>query len=393
MGARAIENAESLSLAELKIGGDRDLPASKASDSAFLKLKMHPQLLIPEPTRKRLAGYRNSLLSGALSAGARLAQALKDQAKALDDDDALLAALLDTKRPQIFAESAVAGNGSDWSAVELGLLGDLSVAVQVRVFDDGKHHAPTVHEKPFPATLVFTPGALLRNGRGCCPADWSEVVFPDQQLNEEGYFGLYERRLLPVCQFVSARACATEQSALVTLPGLGCGQFAGPFAGQLGAALERVLVRFLETHGASLPGIAAVVFDPYNECANSRRDIHGISLRVRPLLDGNQHRPQLAHPAAHADEGEDFSECALFSVVAWDHVSWPGNDFLAGSRCTDDGVKAAATDCMRALTGVEGRYDKTTNAYLPPPPFRTWEDLVIRKGLSLSGLIRQLSTS
>ena len=68
-------------------------------------------------------------------------------------------------------------------------------------------------------------------------------------------------------------------------------------------------------------------------------------------------------------------------MVAWDHVSWPGNDYWIGAasslaicdaftrgmhmmltmigpvrpgkRCTDDGVKAAATDTMRALTGVE----------------------------------------
>ncbi len=32
----------------------------------------------------------------------------------------LLGKLFDTKRPQIFAESAVAGDGSDWSLTELG---------------------------------------------------------------------------------------------------------------------------------------------------------------------------------------------------------------------------------------------------------------------------------
>ena len=65
------------------------------------------------------------------------------------------------------------------------------------------------------------------------------------------------------------------------------------------------------------------------------------------------------------------SDCMLFSIVAWDHVSWPGNDFFAGSRCTDDGVKAAATNSMFALTGIEGHYDPDRGAYLPPPPYRT----------------------
>lgn len=345
-------------------------------------------LLIPEDTRTRLNKYRETLLAGQSTAGGYLAGILKTRPMALNDDESFLAALLDTKRPQIFAESAVAGDGSDWSGIELGLLGDLSVAVPVTVFDDGQHHAPAVHEEPFEATLVFTPGALLRNGRGCTPADWNEVVAQGGQIDEDGYFRLYERRLLPVFQFISDRASATGKRALVTLPGLGCGQFAGPFAGQLGAMLEGTLVRLLETHGPLLSGIRGVVFDPYNECANAQRELQGISFRVRPLLAGNQRRSQLAKPAAHEEGNEDFSDCTLFSLVAWDHVSWPGNDFNAGARCTDDGVKAAATDALRALTGVEGGYDPATNAYLPPKPFRTWKQVIEQNDLRLSEALR-----
>ena len=81
--------------------------------------------------------------------------------------------------------------------------------------------------------------------------------------------------------------------------------------------------------------------------------------------------------------GDDFSDCVLFSIVAWDHVSWPGNDFFVGSRCTDDGVKAAATDSMAVLTGVEGHYDPDQWAYIPPTPYRTWREVVDRNSLSL----------
>jgi hypothetical protein len=80
---------------------------------------------------------------------------------------------------------------------------------------------------------------------------------------------------------------ATEgKHALLAIPGLGCGQFAGPFAGQLGAELQAVLERFLTQHGASFPHIKAVYYGPYNECSNSRQNIHGISLMVRPLFQG-----------------------------------------------------------------------------------------------------------
>ena len=61
----------------------------------------------------------------------------------------------------------------------------------------------------------------------------------------------------------------------------------------------------------------------------------------------------------------------LFSVVAWDHVSWPGNDFYAGQRKTDDGVKAAATTAMQIVktspssqsaTGANTNWPKTSAA-------------------------------
>ena len=72
-------------------------------------------------------------------------------------------------------------------------------------------------------------------------------------------------------------------------------------------------------------------------------------------------------------------------------MSWPGNDFYGGSRSTDDGVKAAATDSMFVLTGLRGRYDEKTHCYLPPAGYRTWGDLVSRNRLRLSAMGRLLT--
>ena len=157
-----------------------------------------------------------------------------------------------------------------------------SIAVPVTIFDDGSHAAPTPHVPPCPGTLVFTPGALLRNGRGQTPADWPETTTPDGQLFTEGYYRLYRRRLLPVFSYINDRA-ARPRSAFVTVPGLGCGQFSGSFRGELGAQLRAVLERLLVEYGASLPNLKVVYFDPYDECENDRREIHGISFMVRPL--------------------------------------------------------------------------------------------------------------
>jgi hypothetical protein len=333
-------------------------------------------IIIPESTATRAAAYLRALRARRAGPGAFLRDRLEGaDLGALTEHD-LLGRLLDTKRPQIFAETAVVGDGTDWNLTELGLLGDVSIAVPVLIFDDGNHAAPTPHATPFSGMLIFTPGALLRNGRGHTPADWTEASAPDGRVSPEGYYNLYRRRLLPVFRFINDHA-ARPRSAFLTVPGLGCGQFAGPFRGQLGARLQAVLERLLTEHGASLPNLRAVYFDPYSECDNARREIHGISYLVRPLTaPGNQKRSQLCRPAAYSERGDDFSDCTLYSIVAWDHVSWPGNDFYAGARATDDGVKAAATSSMTALTGLQGQYDPARGKYQPPPPYRDWGEAV-----------------
>ena len=342
-----------------------------------------PHTLIPDETRTRLAEYLASLQAGSAFAGKRLKDNLTGLELAAMTEAGFLDALLNTKPPQIFAASAVAGDGSDWNLTELGILGDISLAVPVKVFDNGHHTVPVPHVEPFAGTLVFTPGALLRNGRGQTPADWVEVTNSHGDLDPEGYYSLYERRLLPVFHHVNASAAVQSKQALLTIPGLGCGQFAGPFAGRLGAELQTVLERFLTKHGELFPHIKVVYYDPFNECANSRQEIHDISFMVRPLRQGNSMKSQLCPPSDYAEDGDDFSDCILFSVVAWDHVSWPGNDYFGGSRCTDDGVKAAARDSMAVLTGIEGHYDPHRGAYLPPAPYRTWEEVVRQNGLRL----------
>lgn len=346
---------------------------------------MRPTLLIPQTTHSRLKQYLADLQDRSAQPGVKLTSTLRTRDLATLTTQDLTEALLDTKSPQIFAESEVVGDGSDWTLTELRLLGDLSISVDVTVFDDGRHQSPQPHARPFPATLVYVPGALLRHGSGGEPADLAEVTSPDGALCPEGYYQLYERRLFPVFEHINRAAHDRQTPAFVTIPGLGCGQFAGRFQGRLGQSLQNTLERFLKTHGEAFEMIQSVYYDPYDECTNQKASIHGISFRVRPLARGNAFKPQLCPPPAYAENDEDdFSHCQLYSLVAWDHVSWPGNDFFAGSRCTDDGVKAAATDSMHALTGIQGSYDRSKAAYLPPKPHRTWAAAVRTHGIKLS---------
>lgn len=339
------------------------------------------QVLLHEASFARVDAYLNSLKSGG-KAGKRLQVKLNSD---IPDDftvEELLEDLINTKDPQIFAESVVVGDGSDWNLAELSILGDISIATPITVFDNGAHRNPVVHEKPFLATLLFVPGALLRNGCNFTPADWGEVVL-DRQINSQGYFSLYERRLLPLFAYTNEICREKGKRALITIPGLGCGQFAGPFAGKLGLELQSALKRILEVHGSKFPFLKAVYYDPFNECENKRFEINGISFMVRPLLKGNEGKSQLCQPIKLADKGDDFTNCELFSMVAWDHVSWPGNDFYGGSRATDDGVKAAATDSMSVMTGVEGSYNQASNCYEPPKSYSNWGSVVAKNKLKL----------
>jgi hypothetical protein len=337
------------------------------------RILLHPESLL------ELRAYRQRLLSeGLRNAGRRLRKEIQDDHDLSGmGDEAFLERLVNTKPPLLYAESWVYGDGRDWNADELSILGDVGVAVRVEVFDDGRHSAPEVHAEPFLACLLFVPGALLRNDRGGVPADWS-VVAPGGEIGRAAFEALYERRLLPALLYANEAAGAEGRMALVTVPGLGCGQFAGPFRGRMGGHLRDALAALLEKHHGRLPHVRAVYYDPYNECRDERREFGGLSLLVRPLLltAGDGGKPQLCPPWRYAEHGDDFGNCRLFSVVAWDHVSWPGNDFYGGARATDDGVKAAATNSMAGMTGVQGAYNAPARTYDPPPPYRTWGQVV-----------------
>ena len=344
-------------------------------------------VLIHRDVFERVSNYLANLKNGS-KAGARLQALLAKSDLARLGRDEFLEKLVQTKKPLIFAESGVEGNGSDWNLVGLSLFGYVSIAGSVTVYDDGVHKSPGVHAEPFSATLLFVPGALLNTGsESAPPADWDAVV-ANGHIDADAYYRLYEKRFLPVFSYADGVAASRGRKALITLPGLGCGMFAGPFQGELGIMLEKTLFRFLHQHGRSFANIKAVFYGPYNECDNARHEIQGISYMVRPFLFGNQTRPQLCHPSAYAEAGDDFTDCELFSLVAWDHVSWPGNDYYGGSRSTDDGVKAAATSSMQSMTGFSGRYDQSKFCYLPPEGYATWLDVVEKNDLQLQVIDR-----
>ena len=106
------------------------------------RILVHPDAL------RRVVAYRTALARDGLAAcGARLRRELDGDDLAAMPLDRFVERLFATKLPMIFAESAVHGDGSDWTMTELALLGDLAVSVPVTVFDDGRHNGPAVHDE------------------------------------------------------------------------------------------------------------------------------------------------------------------------------------------------------------------------------------------------------
>ena len=343
------------------------------------------EVLLHEQTWVDLSNYLNQLINQSVLPGAYFQyqiQKAEIEDLSLLDLRQFLNLLLRTKKPQIFAEMAVSGDGSDWSRQELKILGDIGVACKVTIFDDGRHQNPNVHDVPFEGHLLFTAGALLRNGRKQTPADW-DVVNDEGQIDPERYYALYERRLLPLLLYANDQCKKDNKQAVVTIPGLVCGQFAGRFLGQLGEKLEAVLLRILSQYRSQLDYIELVYFDAYQECTPKTVDIDGLAFIVNPLSKSTIKLNQLSYPNLFVNR-EYSDSLLLFSLVAWDHVSWPGNDFYEGARATDDGVKAAATNSMQAMTGVAGNYDANRHCYLPPKPYKTWSEVVKHSKVILS---------
>ena len=338
-------------------------------------------IILGKETFEKIGDYASLLRNGG-QCGSNLSRILSkastDNLNALN----LLGALLNTKHPRIFAESGILGDGTDWTLTELGLLGDISIGMSVTIYDNGAHQNPHIHETPFMGHLVYTPGALLRNDHDYTPADWRAVT-QNGNIDKENYYRLYERRLLPAFHYINANAIERGRAAFISIPGMGCGQFAGPFRGQMGDLFREVLYGILDNHGQSFPGIKAVYYDPYNECVDKTDHINDISFMVRPLVPNNAGKSQLCKPSFLGNDLGNFSDCELYSFVAWDHVSWPGNDYYVGDRVTDDGVKAAATDTMFAMTGIKGHYSKAQKRYVPPTGFSNWHEVVNQNNISL----------
>lgn len=339
------------------------------------------KIILSQATLDIINTYKNALVSNSTKPGAYLNKLLIDGQINLESTstEAFIELLLWTKKPLIFAESEIDGNGNDWTMKELNILGDLNIAMDVIIYDNGvwstRDEYFRQYDCPFNGTLLFMPGPLLQGVQ----SDLHEISDKDN-IDQDKYNHLIERRLAPLLYYVNENAEKQQVQAIVTVPGVGCGIFAGRYQGTMGERLNLALQSILAQHAHKFKNVACIYYDPFNECTNQELRFANVKLRVRPSLK-NPGKSMLGQPKEYEEPGDNFSNCKLFKVVAWDHVSFPGNDFFGNGRSTDDGVSAAATNSMHMVTGIEGTY--RNGKYLPPGGYDDWQHVVHENEVNL----------
>lgn len=351
-------------------------------------MENHPNydIILSDTTVQMIDTYKTVLLSNTTKAGAYLQKLLNDERIHLEQisNERFIELLLLTKKPLIYAESEIVGDGTDWNAEELRILGDLSIACAVKIYDNGIWSTQDPHfrqyDRPLDGVLLFTPGPLLGWFSSVTPPDLQEIT-AETTIDQHKYNQLIERRIAPLLFYANESVAKENRCAIVTIPGIGTGQFAGQFRGTMGQRLNLATQSLLTKHAGQLPNIACIYFDPFSECTNQEHKFENLKYRVRPSAK-NPAKSLLSEPKEYEEhEDDDFSNCKLFKVVAWDHVSYPGNDYFGGIRTTDDGVSAAATNSMKIITGIDGNYK--SGKYLPPNKYVNWLNVVNRENIKL----------
>lgn len=307
---------------------------------------------------------------------------IEDYLKSLNEDD-FLNLLLNTKKPKSFAEKATiytsteikteisdSKEESGWNIDEVGILENIAICVPVTIYDDGCHGGgQKVHKAPFEGELLYIPGPVFKGEAAPNLKSYKEIV-SNGKFQEDKFVEIMKKRLMPV--FLHANEASTaENPAFITIPGISCGFFGGEFGNsgskEIPKALNKAIKELLSENHSSLSNIACVHLDTYaSGSLGENEDLAGkkfgnITYRTQELeknSDGKNRRQQLDHPR---NFDEKFSRCKLFSVIAADALSWPGNDMNIGSRATDEGVKTGATNAMSVMTGIQGEYKPKQN--------------------------------
>lgn len=313
------------------------------------EIKPSGEYLLSELSLHKAEIYLHKLKHGLERPGHYLSAVLKRYDLQTMASMDLIVALMNTRKACIFAESATKIDGSDWSSAECEILGGVSYSTRnTCAYNNGGHQNFKNHSPTLPVNYVYVAGALLRNDHSQITPDMRDVICKDSiNIDEDAYYRLYENRLLPG---LIAQNDMAKKPLVVNIPGLGLGQFCTTqHRTLLQSMLPRVLKKIIQTHGHKLTNIRVINYDPYAPIPNADQEsveqIGGIRFQTRPYRAVNNPASQLEFPK----DGNDYADCQLVKVIAWDHFSYPGNDIWRNARATDDGVTGGSSDLLLAL--------------------------------------------
>jgi len=325
--------------------------------------------LCSDKTLEKANQYLQLLQTGAVKPGLKL----RDFQPSIDfkkiSPIELIALLINSKQPRIFAESEVyLGENHPWNLQEAEILGDITFSTtDTHAYNNGARKNPVHHDakNPLETNFLFTPSALFKTMMSGETPELLKVLklnFTSNkfEFDEDAFYELYENRLLPGLLAQNEQARKDGVFLVINIPGLGCGEFAGNQKAKVKEALPRVLKRLFETHGTSLDRVRVVNFDPYekpakDEFSTDKIPDTQIKLMCRPLSGLPKDAPgTVACQLEFPKDGTDYTNHRLIKIVAWDHFAYPGNDMWnndlnAAGRNTDDGVSFASSDVILAL--------------------------------------------
>lgn len=304
-------------------------------------------------TLEKAKNYLSSLQMGKYLPSIYLSQKIKNFNKCSPEE--LIVALMNTRKPRLFAEFEASIDGTDWNALEQEILSEVSfVTSNTCAFNDGNHDHTKVlnYEIPLPVNFIYASGALLRS-KNENSIELSTLLTSTGDIDASKLYTLYETRILPGLIWQNKEAHNLGKRLVINIPGIGCGQFAGKYRDKIRHCLPIVLREIFKNHANELDMIDEVIYDPYEPLKGGDSfsgDASHIKLKCRPyqFLPYDQRSNQLAYPKS----GGVYDAYLLVKVVAWDPFSYPGNDIWGDSRTTDDGVSMASSDGIKALVNM-----------------------------------------